>query len=405
MAERCYGARESARRYAPGEMGVRRNGRGGTAGGSYVRQEAAGGKYSRQEAVGGSYDRQEVAGGKYGRQEVVGGSYGRQEAGGGSYGRREMSAEKYDRWGRYEEMPQSTACGDHPQKGNPARRKRQQKQRRDRMVKRFCALAVELALCLAIVAAVRNAWKPQNRSESASLWTGVNAGEGDALAGVGTGAVSAGGANLYPDIDLTGYPEDMVKLLELNEEALDYVKGYPDRAQYQNQPINLSQEVQGGQVPLLMQWDRRWGYDAYGDDMIGLSGCGPVCLDMAYLYFTGDTAMTPRDMAAFAYDNGYYADGGTSWSLWTEGAVQLGLSGEELPLDENLMKQTLDGGGLIVCSMRPGDFTTTGHFILIRGYDENGFYVNDPNRRSNSEKQWDYSTLRYQIKNLWALRK
>lgn len=385
MAERCYGARESARRYAPGEMGVRRNGRGETAGGSYGRQEAAGGKY--------------------GRQEVVGGSYGRQEAGGGSYGRREMSAEKYGRQGRYEEMPRSMARRNRPQKENPARRKRQQKQRQDRMVKKFCALAVELALCLAIVAVVRNAWKPRDRSESASLWTGVNAGEGDALAGAGTGAVSAGGANLYPDIDLTGYPEDMVKLLELNEETLDYIKGYPDRAQYQNQPIDLSQDVQGGQVPLLMQWDRRWGYDAYGDDMIGLSGCGPVCLDMAYLYFTGDTAMTPRDMAVFAYDNGYYADGGTSWSLWTEGAAQLGLSGEELPLDENLMKQTLDGGGLIVCSMRPGDFTTTGHFILIRGYDENGFYVNDPNRRSNSEKQWDYGTLRYQIKNLWALGK
>lgn len=287
--------------------------------------------------------------------------------------------------------------------GNPARRKRQQRQRRDRRVKRFCALAVELALCLAIIAAVRNEWKPLNRSESASLWTGVEAGGGDTLAGAG--AVSAGGADLYPDIDLTGYPEDMVKLLELNEEALDYVKDYPNRAQYQDQPIDLSQELQSGEVPLLMQWDRRWGYDAYGDDMIGLSGCGPVCLDMAYLYFTGDTGMTPRDMAVFAYDNGYYASGGTSWSLWTEGAAQLGLSGEELPLDENLMKQTLDSGGLIVCSMRPGDFTTTGHFILIRGYDENGFYVNDPNRRSNSEKQWDFGTLRYQIKNLWALRK
>ena len=385
MTERCYGARESTKRYASGEIKMKRN--------------------NRQETAAGSYGRQKAAMGSYGCEEAVAGSYGRGETTVGSYGRREMSAEKYGRRGRYEEMPRSMARGNRPQKGNPARRKRQQKQRRDRMVKRFCVLAVELALCLAIIVAVRNAWKPRDRSESASLWTGVNAGEGDALAGVGTDAVSAGGARLYPDLDLTGYPEDMIKLLELNEETLDYIKGYPDRAQYQNQPIDLSQDVQGGQVPLLMQWDRRWGYDAYGDDMIGLAGGGPVGLDRAYLYFTGDTAMTPRDMAAFAYDNGYYADGGTSWSLWTEGAAQLGLSGEELPLDENRMKQTLDGGGLIVCSMRPGDFTTTGHFILIRGYDENGFYINDPNRRSNSEKQWDYGTLRYQIKNLWALEK
>ena len=63
----------------------------------------------------------------------------------------------------------------------------------------------------------------------------------------------------------------------------------------------------------------------------------------------------------------------------------------------------LDDGKVIICSMGPGDFTTEGHFILIRGYDGNGFYVNDPNRRSNSEKQWEFDTLRSQIRNLWSL--
>ena len=43
--------------------------------------------------------------------------------------------------------------------------------------------------------------------------------------------------------------------------------------------------------------------------------------------------------------------------------------------------------------------------ILIRGYDDNGFYVNDPNRRSNSGRQWDYDTLYPQIRNLWVLQK
>ncbi len=55
--------------------------------------------------------------------------------------------------------------------------------------------------------------------------------------------------------------------------------------------------------------------------------------------------------------------------------------------------------------MAPGDFTTKGHFILLRGYDENGFFVNDPNRKSNSEKQWDFETLSSQIKNLWGIYK
>lgn len=196
---------------------------------------------------------------------------------------------------------------------------------------------------------------------------------------------------------------ELQALLEKNEETLDYVAGYPEREKYKNQVIDLTQDFISGEVPLLMQWDLRWGYDSYGDSMIGLAGCGPVCLTMAYLYFTEDTDMTPREMAAFAYDNGYYSKEGTSWSLWTEGVQLLGLDGAELPLDENVMKRALDAGGLIVCSMRPGDFTTSGHFILIRGYDEGDFYVNDPNRRSNSQRPWNYETLQYQIKNLWVL--
>ncbi len=207
-------------------------------------------------------------------------------------------------------------------------------------------------------------------------------------------------AALYGD----RYGEKLAELLERNEEAADYVESYPEREAYKSQPIDLTQELRSGSVPLLMQWDKRWGYDAYGSNMIGLAGCGPVCLTMAYLHFTGDAAMTPREMAAFAYDNGYYTeDAGTKWSLWTEGVGKLGLGGEELPLDESVMKQALDDGKLIVCSMGPGDFTTEGHFILIRGYDGNGFYVNDPNRRSNSEKQWEFDVLRSQIRNLWAL--
>lgn len=267
-------------------------------------------------------------------------------------------------------------------------RRARRRRRRIRAVKYLCVFGIELVLCMGIIAAAKgtgrsSADSPQNVHVQNSVYR------------------SANDAAQNPD----QYSEELKELLELNEEALDYVKSYPDREQYKSQTIDLTEDFCSGEVPLLMQWDRRWGYDAYGDSMIGLAGCGPVCLNMAYLYFTEDTGMTPREMAAFAYDNGYYTEYGTSWSLWTEGVEKLGLSGTILSLDEGAMKRALNEGGLIVCSMRPGDFTTTGHFILIRGYDENGFYVNDPNRRSNSERQWDFETLQYQIKNLWALRR
>lgn len=261
----------------------------------------------------------------------------------------------------------------------------------ERMVWRIKIIAIKMTLCAGIIFAAK----------SMVLWA-AGAHEGKSM--TENIPVNAG---MEPGIlaDLEEYPEELTALLERNEETLDFVTGYPDREEYQKSPIDLSRDFHTGEIPLLMQWDRRWGYDSYGDGMIGLSGCGPVCLDMAYLYFTGDTDMTPREMAVFAYKNGYCTEAGTSWSLWTEGAAKLGLRGEVLSLDEKAMTEALDAGGLIVCSMRPGDFTTTGHFILIRGYDDNGFYVNDPNRRSNSGRQWDFDTLYPQIKNLWVLQK
>lgn len=197
--------------------------------------------------------------------------------------------------------------------------------------------------------------------------------------------------------------DEMLKLGERNDEAADFVENYANRQEYLGIDIDLSEDIEEGAVPLLMQWDKRWGYESFGGSNIGLAGCGPTCLSMAYLYFTGDLEGNPREIAMYCEENGFYTSEGTSWDFWTYGAEKFGLEGEELPLDENRMKSALDNGALIVCSMRPGDFTDGGHYILLRGYDTDGFYVNDPNRRSNSEKQWTYDTIKGQIKNLWAL--
>lgn len=206
-------------------------------------------------------------------------------------------------------------------------------------------------------------------------------------------------------LNLSQYPLELTELLSRNSETLDFVKSYPDRASLRTQVIDLSEDITPGAVPLFLQWDTRWGYNYYGNDFIAIAGCGPTCLSMAYVYLTGDNEMNPRKMSEWAYNMGYYSSSGTKWSLWTEGVNILGLSGYELSLNENSMKKQLDKGGLIICSMSPGDFTTTGHIILIRGYDENGFYVNDPNSRKRSGIQWDYSTLSTQIKGMWGISK
>ncbi|MFR5337495.1 MAG: C39 family peptidase, partial [Blautia producta] len=80
-----------------------------------------------------------------------------------------------------------------------------------------------------------------------------------------------------------------------------------------------------------------------------------------------------------------------------------GLFSQELPLSRDSVFQALESGMPIICSMRPGDFTTTGHFILLVGTEDGKIQVRDPNSTKRSEQLWDYETLEYQINNLWAV--
>ncbi|MCI8448046.1 MAG: secreted protein containing domain of murein hydrolase [Eubacterium sp.] len=199
------------------------------------------------------------------------------------------------------------------------------------------------------------------------------------------------------------YPEALLNAYINNPEMEDFVAGYLNADKTSSQNEGLTAQEKEESFPLLLQWDKRWGYAPYGGSIIGLSGCGPTCLSMVLITLTGNETQTPAQVAQFSAANGYYIEGsGTAWSLMTEGAAQLGLSARELPLAESTMKSALDNGQPIICSMAPGDFTTEGHFILIYGYNEDGFLVNDPNCRSRSSQSWTFERLSGQIKNLWA---
>lgn len=197
------------------------------------------------------------------------------------------------------------------------------------------------------------------------------------------------------------YPDALLLLLSKRPETLEFVKNYPEKKSEKVQ-VDLKGEVTKGVIPLLYQWDLRWGYDRYGDTIVALAGCGPTCLSMVALGLTGDSSLDPGSVAAFSESHGFLTEVGSSWELMTAGAKDLGLTGEELPLDENRMVQALEAGKPIICSMRPGDFTDTGHFIVLTGYENGAFTVHDPNSIDNSQKKWTYERIQGQIRNLWA---
>lgn len=205
-------------------------------------------------------------------------------------------------------------------------------------------------------------------------------------------------------LEETAWPQDLIQLLERNPDAKEYVLQYPVKKDVTFE-TDLSEYLGGAGIPLLMQWDERWGYTIYGDNMMGLTACGPTCLSMVLLHLLQDATYTPRYVADFAEQNNYYVDGsGSKWTLISEGGETLGLDVTELPLDENRMKKNLELGNPIICIMGPGDFTTAGHYIVLRGIEDNKFVVNDPNSKTNSERLWSYEEIQGQIKNLWACR-
>lgn len=203
---------------------------------------------------------------------------------------------------------------------------------------------------------------------------------------------------------VSAWPQELVELLERNPDAEEFVLNYPLKKN-ESFDIDLSEYENSDTVPLFFQWDERWGYTIYGSNVMGLTGCGPTSLSMVCVYLLQDASYTPRFVADFAEKNGYYVeDSGSTWTLISEGGEALGLDVTEIPLDENRMKKNLELGNPVICIMGPGDFTTTGHFIVLTGCRDGKFMVNDPNSKTNSEKLWSYEELKGQIKNLWVCR-
>lgn len=197
-------------------------------------------------------------------------------------------------------------------------------------------------------------------------------------------------------------PQELLDFAEAYPETADFVRAYP-KEHNKHHTIDLSDEIQIGCIPLLIQWDKRWGYLPYGDGWIGNSGCGPTALSMIVLGLTGNTEWNPAEIAALSESQGWYISGeGTSWDLLTEGAQMLGLHSETGELTADYIRQNLTPETPLITSMRPGDFTRSGHFIVLTGFDADGkLCINDPNSPRNSQKHWNLEDVLPQMKGIW----
>ena len=160
---------------------------------------------------------------------------------------------------------------------------------------------------------------------------------------------------------------------------------------------------QAGTMPHIYQIDPAWSELPYAGGTIRQNACGPTCLTMVYVFKTGHTDMTPVDMCALSEAGNYAPTGATEWSFMTNGAWQLGLNGTELHVDRSSITQALRSGVPVIAAVRPGTFTSVGHYIVLYGIDDaDQIGVYDPNSASRSARRWGIVEVLNEVEAMWA---
>lgn len=148
------------------------------------------------------------------------------------------------------------------------------------------------------------------------------------------------------------------------------------------------------EVVYFNQRDEIYAKKPYGTDDIGGYGCGPTAMSIVVSSLTNDI-VDPVEMANWSYEHGYWASGNGSYRTLIPGAAKawnLSVEGCSAAEGQKIV-DALGKGKLVVAIMSKGHFTTSGHFIVLRGVKDGKILVADPASYTRSQKEWDLSII------------
>ena len=197
------------------------------------------------------------------------------------------------------------------------------------------------------------------------------------------------------------YQPDVLKLLYNNKETLDFVLS---KSSLKMPSIfeKIDEKCGNGVIPMLQQWDPKWGWYNYGENIVALNGCGPTSLAMVITGLTGNDGINPMEISKYNDENGYHEKAGTNWDLMTDVTEQYGVKGHRIDIKKEIFENELNNGKPIICSVSKGYFTDEGHFIVIAGLKDGKLVIHDPNSISKSKKLWKFDDIKNQIKAAWS---
>ncbi|MDL2250251.1 C39 family peptidase [Lachnospiraceae bacterium OttesenSCG-928-J05] len=155
-------------------------------------------------------------------------------------------------------------------------------------------------------------------------------------------------------------------------------------------------------IPLTAysQLDPQWASYLYGNvDPLSTHGCGPAVLATA-ISTLNKQVVTPPEVASWSSTHGFFSPGfGSAHELIPSGAKAYGLKVEHLPsITTESLRLALTYDKLLIFLMGPGNFTSSGHFIVVNGYDADGqFIIFDPASPERTSIRWSSELLLSQL--------
>lgn len=202
-------------------------------------------------------------------------------------------------------------------------------------------------------------------------------------------------ANEYPN-------EDLPRLALSEPAAIAFVRAYPEASKVGSA---FDGSVSRGEVPLLYNWDERWGAVDYDGSALAVTGSGPTVLSMAYMGLTGKTDKTPADLAALATERGLSGGGThTAAEFFAAAGKELGLDVHQYEPDSDTLVDVLDSGTVVLVEVRADTLTPEAHWVIVATENENGSVrVYDPTSVSVSSRPWDPATIASSSTGMYAV--
>lgn len=205
------------------------------------------------------------------------------------------------------------------------------------------------------------------------------------------------------------YPETWFRMLySESESAFDFAYNYPFNKDNYKSMTFTDEELNSDEIPAVYMNDTRWSYEMGG--AVKTDGCVAVSITMANLYLNHNADVDPVKIISYANEMGYFGLGGIGQENVLDIMEHFGMTAVEHVIDkkggekvtESELKAAADiEGAVVIAAVQGGTFGN--HALVIRGYDENGFYINDPATPERTAVQWDFEVFENELVRYWVV--